>query len=280
MIKNENLSVKNLIANYTFTNGIYLPAINDIPPGGWSIGVEMLFYLTIPLLFAHINSIKKAICLFLFTVFVSFIVNNFYGDHMINIFNYIWNKKNPWVLYFWLPNQLPVFVLGILLYLIYKKKSFSLKIGQIFLIASISLFFTLAFFDFSKKSIYFLFKMEYIYSLIFLLFAIGTYVTKNKFIINSFVQKIGVVSFSMYLNHFIILYFSSYIYNGINKIITYYLQWPYFILKNNIIFLTLYATVVFICYVFSKYTYKNVELKGIRFGNKIISKWNYKSNNE
>ena len=61
LFKFETVSIKNLMANFTFTNGIYLPAINDIPPGGWSVGVEMLFYLMIPLLFKHINTIKKTI---------------------------------------------------------------------------------------------------------------------------------------------------------------------------------------------------------------------------
>ncbi|HSD07359.1 acyltransferase [Flavobacterium sp.] len=50
VIKHNAINLKNLIANYTFTNGIYLPGINDIPPGGWSIGIEMLFYLMIPML--------------------------------------------------------------------------------------------------------------------------------------------------------------------------------------------------------------------------------------
>lgn len=40
-----------VLSNFTFTNGIYLPAISYIPPGGWSVGVEMLFYLFLPILF-------------------------------------------------------------------------------------------------------------------------------------------------------------------------------------------------------------------------------------
>lgn len=276
-VKEGVVSVKNLISNFTFTNAIYLPAINDIPPGGWSIGVEMLFYLMIPCLFAHINSIKKAIGLFLFTVVVSYVINDLYADFMMNTFSFIWDNTNPWTLYFWLPNQLPVFLLGIVLYLIYKQKTVSFQTGQISIIVSVLLFVILAFFDFSDKQHYFLIKKEYIYGLIFLFFAIGTYVTKNKLIINNYVQKLGVVSFSMYLNHFIILYFSGYIYSGVNKVVTDYFHLPNFIIENNIIFLILYATVVFLCYPFSKYTYKNVELTGIQFGNKMISKWNYKS---
>ena len=65
------------IANFTFLNSIYLPAINYIPLGGWSVGVEMLFYLTIPFLFSKIKSIHKAFMFLAISIFCSFVIQIF-----------------------------------------------------------------------------------------------------------------------------------------------------------------------------------------------------------
>jgi peptidoglycan/LPS O-acetylase OafA/YrhL len=217
-VKNNPINGYNLIANFTFTNGIYLPGINGIPPGGWSIGVEMLFYLLIPILFKYIDSFGKSILLFVLTMLFSIMINHYLLSYTTLFLNLIWGEINPWSLYFWLPNQLPIFILGIILYYINKNIVFSFKLGQMVLILSIMLFISLSFFKFSLVYPFYFIKREYAYGLIFVLFAIGTYTTENKIIINSFVQEIGIVSFSMYLNHFLIVIVLGFIYNGMCKI--------------------------------------------------------------
>ena len=49
-----------ILANVFFLNGIYVPAILYLPPGVWSIGDEMMFYVAIPFLFAMIRNLQAA----------------------------------------------------------------------------------------------------------------------------------------------------------------------------------------------------------------------------
>jgi peptidoglycan/LPS O-acetylase OafA/YrhL len=271
-IKNNSISVKNLVANFTFTNGIYLPGINDIPNGGWSIGVEMLFYLLIPILFKYLDSLARAILAFIAFVVLSILINHYYLSYTTLFLDSIWDVYNSRSLYFWLPNQLPVFILGIILYHIYVNEIFTFKLGQIMVIISIVLFTILFFFKFSLEYPFYFIKKEYIYSLIFVLFTIGVYTTKNKFIINRFIQKIGIVSFSMYLNHFLIITSVSYFYNGVTKVWVDYLYLPKIILQNDFIFVCIYFIILLITYFISKISYKYIELTGIGFGEKWINK--------
>lgn len=68
-VRKNSINFSYIVSNFTFTVGLYLPAINCIPPGGWSVGIEMLFYLTLPILIKYINSLNKAI-LFLFVFII------------------------------------------------------------------------------------------------------------------------------------------------------------------------------------------------------------------
>jgi len=272
VIKHNQINFKNLIANFTFTNGIYLPGINDIPPGGWSIGIEMLFYLLIPMLFKQINSLRKAIWFFLIAVFFSTVVNHYFLDFTMSLLNYFFESINKWSLYFWLPNQLPIFILGIILYYANKNIVFSFNSGRILLITSILLYIGFSFFEFNLEYPFYFIKREYIYGIIFVFFAIGTYTTNNKFVINDFVQKIGVVSFSMYLNHFLILNILGYIFISICNKIASYLHLSKVVLQNDLVFFCFYFLIIIITYFVSKITYRYIEVKGIDFSSNLIKK--------
>lgn len=272
IFKNDEVSVTNLIANYSFTNGIYLPSINDIPPGGWSIGIEMIFYLIIPPLYRYINSLNKAILLLLITILVSILINHTFLSYTTYLMDIFFNHYQKWTFYFWMPNQLPVFILGIILFYINRNIVFGLKQGQIMLLSSIIFYFIFAFFEFSTEYPYYLIKREYLYGIIFVCFSIGVYTTNNKFIINRFIQKIGIVSFSMYLNHFLVITIINYFYNGVTKVWTDYLYLPKIILQNDFIFFCFYFFIVLTTFIFSNVTYKYIEVKGIDFGDKLISR--------
>ncbi|AWG21461.1 hypothetical protein FFWV33_07895 [Flavobacterium faecale] len=274
LIKNESVNIKNIVANATFINGVYLPAmIGNVPPGGWSIGVEMLFYLFIPLLFRYINSLKEAMFFLVLTLILSFLINEFYFEFTVSVVNSIWENTNTYLFYFWLPNQFPIFALGIVLYFINKEVLFSFKMGQVFLILSLGAFFILPFVEDINQYSFNIIKKEYVYSIVFLFFAIGVYTTKNKYLNNSFIQKIGIVSFSMYLNHFLLLIILGYLYSGSIKFFVEYMHFSELLFRNNIVFLITYVIVVFLSYFVSQFTYEKVELKGINLGKQFISKF-------
>ena len=103
----------NVIANILFVNGIYAPANNNIVPGGWSIGTEVLFYLVFPFLFTIISKFLTnkffVVSLPLFMVMISCSMLVLSGHDV----------RNNEFIYFSLFNQLSVFAVGISLFLIH-----------------------------------------------------------------------------------------------------------------------------------------------------------------
>ncbi|RYZ28516.1 MAG: acyltransferase [Chitinophagaceae bacterium] len=97
-------------SNLVFLHGLSPKYINSVVPGGWSIGVEMLFYCLVPLLFRRVTNLRLALCFFLGAVLLSFFL--FYGYRKFvtptaHLESYM---------YFWLPNQLPAFGIGMIIY--------------------------------------------------------------------------------------------------------------------------------------------------------------------
>jgi len=97
--------------NFTFLHGFSPHYINSIVPGGWSIGIEMFFYLLIPILFKRINSITSSVHFLIIALL--FKVAAFYFIKL-PIFSSI--QADGSFIYFWFPNQLPIFALGFVLY--------------------------------------------------------------------------------------------------------------------------------------------------------------------
>jgi peptidoglycan/LPS O-acetylase OafA/YrhL len=79
---------------------------NDVVPGGWSIGVEMMFYLIAPLCFAALN--RRKIAWFAFPAVVAIglgITNLLAGGHV----------RNNSFYYYWFPTEFPTILCGLVL---------------------------------------------------------------------------------------------------------------------------------------------------------------------
>ncbi|HZH95983.1 MAG TPA: acyltransferase, partial [Flavisolibacter sp.] len=96
--------------NLAFLHGFSPRYINSVVPGGWSIGIEMVFYCMIPFLFRKLFNLKRALYFFLATVVFSFICMYVYRK----LFTSTSDLES--FVYFWLPNHLPVFALGFITY--------------------------------------------------------------------------------------------------------------------------------------------------------------------
>jgi peptidoglycan/LPS O-acetylase OafA/YrhL len=96
--------------NIAFLHGFSPKYINSVVPGGWSIGVEMVFYCMVPFLFRLVTSIRSALYFFLGTLLLSFLLFYIYRKAVAP------TSDLESFMYFWLPNQLPAFGLGIIVY--------------------------------------------------------------------------------------------------------------------------------------------------------------------
>lgn len=194
--------IADIISAFTFTLAMHPYWVNAIVPGGWSIGVEVLFYLTLPMLFVNIRNIQQAFNLFLIAIIARIILQSFFQAYpLIDNLDY-WNS----FLIYYLPNQFPVFAIGIFLYfLIFEKNKIVAK--NFF---TISLLLLILLFQFTTKNDIFI--PENIYFSLFLAGFIW-YLSefRNRFLVNSLINFIGKISFSIYVVHFAILYWLNYL---------------------------------------------------------------------
>ena len=128
----EEYSFHNVLANVLFVHGFVPSANNSVVPGGWSIGTEMAFYVVFPLLFlaqAKIRDLNiiKSTCLLSTFLGIS-VLANYYVFSLTGF-----SVENSSFLYFNLFNQLPVFVVGIIYYRMWKENAIKLNsISSIF----------------------------------------------------------------------------------------------------------------------------------------------------
>lgn len=177
-----------------FIHGWHPETITSVVPGGWSIAVEMIFYLFLPYLFIKLNNIRTTlIALFgslLIQKITSTIAEFSFASHYPDNQQYLVHTFPT--LWFFL--QLPIFILGILLYHIIKKyPDKDKKIGLLFLFVSIFLF--VAFL--TPQTFNDLLPKHFLYGIAFLFFALSLYFSPKLFLVNKITILIGKLSFSL-----------------------------------------------------------------------------------
>ncbi|MFZ4107331.1 acyltransferase family protein [Flavobacterium sp.] len=233
----NHITYFNIISNFTFLHGFYPYWINSLVPGGWSIGVEMMFYACLPLLFLNVKSINQAFNLFIISIFIKAVLHLFFRKFQLISDDNLWNQY----LFLYFPSQFPVFCLGIFLYFsVIEKESLKNISGKSIFILSILLIIN---FSIGTE---FLFQNHIIFGILFTIFTVA--LSKFQFIlfVNRFMNYIGEISFSMYLVHFAVLYwcaklnFIDYVNDGIiNYMIRFSIITSFTILISSILYRTI-----------------------------------------
>jgi peptidoglycan/LPS O-acetylase OafA/YrhL len=173
-------------ANLFFVHGFYPTTINSYVPGGWTIAVEMTFYLFLPLIVSKIKTLNHSLLLVVGSLLVAkcfqtLIKAPFFDiDNFVN-FNFI--------------NQLPMFTLGVLAYFLLKKDAHRLSPG-IFLILALALLFYA----------YFIPPYYLVFGIAWLFLLVGLSKLPIKVLVNKPTEWVGKLSFSLYLIHFAAIY--------------------------------------------------------------------------
>ena len=249
----EGISKLNIFLTTIFLNGWWPTFITSIVPGGWSIAVEMNFYLLIPLLFKYIKNTISALCI---TIISYFLLNAFVLRKISPFIIERFSENDigyAWVYTLSFPVNFYIFCIGIVLFFLHKKNyHLNSKISTILFYFSFTLLVYCLSMPTKKYNIF-------ISMFIFVFFASKV---NSKIVTGNFIRFIGKISFSLYFIHF-------YIYEIIGEM-------NFFDLNNGSILASLFATTL--CLILSipiaLFTYKYIEQKSINIGKQFIEKIN------
>ena len=241
-----------------FLHGLHPEAINSVIPGGWSIAVEMTFYLFFPIIAMHVRSYSALTALFVASlVFL-------HGSYWIVPLIIHYPESQQYLLgsYSFLNffGQFPVFLVGIYAY-------FFIKNGfdkQTFYLVGTCLFIAMCLEYYSPKITQPFMPYYVVGSIAFALFATFLSVNPVRIFVNPVTVYLGKVSYSAYLLHFAVLKLLEKI--GITANLT----------NSNIGSISHFFLLVLLTVAVSTLTLKWVEKPGIKLGNWVIGSFNKK----
>lgn len=256
----NDYSIEMIFTSLTFISVLHPDWLYSLVPGGWSISSEIIFYLCVPILFRIAKNRYRALYFFVISLFIGM-----FSNYIMTSFKVINEESN--YLFYWFPNQLFIFVLGIVLFHFWKETEL-LRRWKVNLVISSSLLalFILSITPFAMDS---LFPKHLMFGIAFCFLAYGMGQKYECFLNNRIMQWIGKISFSMYLMHFFIL---EIVYYFISKLV------PQNVSDVVILFIVLIFTSSITAFV-SMFTYKYIELPGIKLG-RYLAKWSISHNNK
>ena len=243
----DNYNIINVLFNIFFIHTFHEASQNTIVPGGWSIGVEMVFYLVFPLVMKlyTLKGLQGIKILFIVVVFFNFLNIT----HASNLGEEI---KNNSFHYYVVWNQLPVFLIGIFTYDLYLR-SYDLKKTQLILLALTSFSLTI-FFHYNEN----LFKIGLLPITTGVFFSCLILLTYNFKFNLPLIKSVGERSFSMYILHFI---FTLFLLPILSLMID--LTW--------LVFIPIYIFICVLTYFSAFFTYSYIEKNMMAFTSYFIS---------
>lgn len=253
----------NVLANLTFLHGVSPYWINSLVPGGWSITVEMCFYILAPWLFQRLRTVDQAVRFLAWAIVASCLLSIGLTALRPIADAELWYAY----LFSFFPNQLPVFGFGILLYLLAAPSEHAKTLRPTtYLLAAGTMLFVLAT-GFGNN---FLLRtgavsegQHYWFAAAFVLLALGLRAHSPRLLVNPVINYLGEISFSLYLVHFVPLFILSKL--GRSDLIT-----PVGSLTALLGFGLRYLLVLASSVVVATFFYRAIELPGQQLGKRLI----------
>ncbi len=251
-------NLQSIIANLLFVHGFILSANNNVVPGGWSIGTEMAFYALFPILFNLFTWVYKrwgvarlyALVTFsiLLNIVIQLIIRHWFSITIIS---------HPFI-YYNLINNLPTFTLGMTIFFHHQDNArFRFPIMMQIAACTIMTMILIRLFQLRQDWMLILIPIGSGASFILLI-----NILKELKYSNILLQRIGQISYSMYIFHFVFAWWLiPELVNSLEGKV------DAILLLICSFLLTTIAT--FIVAVFS---HKYIEIPGIRLGKAIISR--------
>lgn len=202
----------NVLCNLLFIHGFFPYYTNSIN-ANWFMGVLGIFYILAPFLYKVINSLEKSLIAVLVTASAGYILRwGLLGAEVLEEAG-IWNDYVNIISF---PAELPIILLGILAYYIYKeisKKDIKNKTALSYAMTFFSVFCMLSLF--MRKDYFVIFNNIFSFGVLFMLLLTAQLIHPMKLIRNALFGFIGKHSYGVYLSHLIIMKYVKQVMTGL-----------------------------------------------------------------
>lgn len=268
---NGGFSWSEVLANFTFTFNLLPKFSESLFSDGWTVGVEMLFYSVLPLIYLAVNNIRRSVLLFFGIYWISGearqLLSIIIGESIMTSTNYNYYNFFHWAY---------IFPIGIVCYLIYKsylprmRSEYNSRVAFGMLLLSLIILFIFvnnmtlatAFYDLYKPLVG-LTSWLPMSSIAFVLMVLSLSLASNRVIVNWFTRFFGTISYSLYLIHpFIVDHLKS----------AYAFIYGHAIWSTDLALFVCIVLTLMIAIPVSLLTYHFIESPGIRLGKKVMAK--------
>lgn len=193
----ERINLTDVVSNLFMVHGLFPTSVNMLIPGGWSLGAEVMFYAVFPLIWFVVHKVKYKTSgvwvIFAISLLMSFVFRNMYIPQAQGLREYEYG-------YFSLFSQLPVFILG---YVVYQYLFVEKRLETILLLMCISTAVILPTQNDIHSFVQFHVAIASLFSLcVIWIHAKRTYIEKIFY----HLSYIGTISYSMYISNMLCLY--------------------------------------------------------------------------
>lgn len=198
---------KALVLYSTFTYNFFPAYREGLVWASWTLGVEMVFYAVFPFLFRVVHTLKSSLLFVIVTLLLAW-------GHLVLTQRVPALSGNLKMSIFY---QLPIFALGMVTYFIYKRvrdQHLSASTKQLVLGAGVLLFFAGPY----LLPANFPLPVNYVMALVYMLLFLGFSFYPTIFPVNRYNVFLGVISYSLYLNHPRLIYALNSLYIRIYKL--------------------------------------------------------------
>lgn len=246
-------SAKDVLLNAVFAFNFSPSTVDGIPWAAWTIGVEMVFYLFFPLIFRTLDGFGKAILALCVTALIGICWER----------SFVGAGGDFWM--FGFLSRLPIFILGIAVYHLYKEVHDSAAAkrwgaGYAFMGLAVFGYFAISYLGTSETIL----PRDYQQALCWATCALGLSLSPVKLVVNRLTRFMGTISYSFYLTHATILHLLSGLF-----------AWLYVRAGNPTAgYFASYIAAVAIIGGLSYLQYRVVEQAGNNLGRRIIARMN------